>query len=174
MNETIKTLLSRRSVRAFTNEIPSEKDINEIIQAGLYAPSAMNYQSPVIIAVTNKKMRDCISIVNASIMNKDEGFDPFYGAPVILMVIAKALPNAVYDGTATIVNMMNAAESLGLATCWIHRAKEEMELPFGKDLLSELGLDGEYIGVGHVALGYRQGEKPEPKERLNNRVFWIK
>lgn len=174
MNETIKTLLSRRSVRAFTNEIPSEKDINEIIQAGLYAPSAMNCQSPVIIAVTNKKMRDCISIVNASIMNKDEGFDPFYGAPVILMVIAKALPNAVYDGTATIVNMMNAAESLGLATCWIHRAKEEMELPFGKDLLSELGLDGEYVGVGHVALGYAKGEKPEPKERLNNRVFWIK
>ena len=89
MNETIKTLLSRRSVRAFTNEIPSEKDINEIIQAGLYAPSAMNCQSPVIIAVTNKKMRDCISIVNASIMNKDEGFDPFYGAPVILMVSQK-------------------------------------------------------------------------------------
>ena len=78
MNETIKTLLSRRSVRAFTNEIPSEKDINEIIQAGLYAPSAMNCQSPVIIAVTNKKMRDCISIVNASIMNKDEGFDPLF------------------------------------------------------------------------------------------------
>ena len=172
MNETIKTLLSRRSVRAFTNEIPSEKDINEIIQAGLYAPSAMNCQSPVIIAVTNKKMRDCISIVNASIMNKDESFDPFYGAPVILMVIAKALPNAVYDGTATIVNMMNAAESLGLATCWIHRAKEEMELPFGKDLLSELGLDGEYIGVGHVALGYIDGEIPEAKPRKAHRVYF--
>ena len=174
MNETIKTLLSRRSVRAFTSEMPSEKDINEIIQTGLRAPSAKNCQSPVIIAVTNKKMRDCISVVNASIMNKDEGFDPFYGAPVILMVIAKALPNAVYDGTATIVNMMNAAESLGLATCWIHRAKEEMELPFGKDLLAELGLDGEYIGIGHVALGYMKGEKPEPHAIQNNRVFWIK
>lgn len=174
MNETINTLLSRRSVRKFKSDPVPENLIDEIIKAGLAAPSALNRQTSVVIAVTNKKMRDVIAAVNASVMGKTEEFDPFYGAPVILMVIARNEPNAVYDGTATMVNMLNAAAALSLGSCWIHRAKEELELPFGKDFLKELGIEGDYIGIGHVALGFPDGELPAPHEIKKGRVYRVK
>lgn len=173
MNETIKTLLSRRSVRKFKSDPVSDDFIDEIVKAGLAAPSALNRQTSLVVAVTDKKMRDKLSAVNASVMGKSEDFDPFYGAPVILMVIAKNEPNAVYDGTATMVNMLNAAAALNLGSCWIHRAKEELEMPFGKELLRQLGISGDYIGIGHVALGYADGELPAPHEVRKGRYFKI-
>ena len=107
---------------------------------------------------------------NAKIMNR-VGVDPFYGAPVIIMVIALNVPTAVYDGSCVIDNIMNAAWSLGVGSCWIHRAKEEMESPFGKKLLEKLNLEGDYIGIGHVALGYIDGDVPNPKPRKENWIY---
>lgn len=172
MNEAMQVLLTRRSIRSYKSDPVPEEVIEKIVEAGLYAPTGMGLQDPVIIAVTNKELRDRVAKENAAIMGRDT--DPFYGAPVILLVAAKACPNAVYDGSCVMDNLLNAAWAMGLGSCWIHRAKEELERPFGKELLASLGLTGEYIGIGHVALGYIEGEPPAPKPRLEGRVFWVK
>ena len=133
----------------------------------------MNMQSPVIVAVVNKEVRDNLSRMNASIMGTSS--DPFYGAPVVLVVLAdKNRPTAVYDGTLVMGNMLNAAHSLGLGSCWIHRAKEEFESEEGKALLKEWGLEGEYIGIGHCILGYPATELPAAKPRKADYVHFIK
>ena len=111
----------------------------------------MGKQSPIILAVTNKELRDQFSEENRKIMGAPVGMDPFYGAPVILVVLAnKAVPTHVYDGSLVMGNLMNAAESLGVASIWIHRAKEEFESDFGKKILADLGIQGEYEGIGQA------------------------
>lgn len=177
MNETLKVLESRRSCRKFKKEMISEEDLNAILRAGTYAPTGMNKQSPVIIAVTNEKLRNEISEENRKIGGWDEGFDPFYGAPVILIVLAdKAVsPNYIYDGTLVMGNLMNAAESLGLGSIWIHRAKQEFESDFGKKILEKLGIKGDFEGIGHVALGYKDvGGTKEAAPRKENYIYRVK
>ena len=111
---------------------------------------------------------------NGKIAGAPEGFDPFYGAPVILIVLAdKEIPTHVYDGALVMGNLLNAAASLGVAGIWIHRAKEEFESDFGKDLLKRLGIEGEYEGIGHCALGYAEGPANEPAPRKDNYVYYI-
>ena len=174
MNETLKVMETRRSCRNFDPEkAVSEADIQAIVKAGTYAASGMGKQSPIILAVTNKKMRDKISEENAKIMGA--AIDPFYGAPVILIVLAdKNVPTHVYDGSLVMGNLMNAAESLGLGSIWIHRAKEEFASDFGKKILADLGIEGEYEGVGHCILGYINGKVPPALKRKPNRVFYVK
>lgn len=158
MNEVIKNIKTRHSVRKFKSDPVEKSLIAEITDAGLYAASGMNRQSPIIIAVTNRELRDRLMKMNAAVMGRD-GTDPFYGAPVILVVLAKKdAPTHVYDGSLVLGNMMLAAHSLGLSTCWIHRAKEEFESAEGKEILKELGIEGDYEGIGHLALGYADGE----------------
>lgn len=158
MNEVIKNIKTRHSVRKFKSDPVEKSLIAEITDAGLYAASGMNRQSPIIIAVTNRELRDRLMKMNAAVMGRD-GTDPFYGAPVILVVLAKKdAPTHVYDGSLVLGNMMLAAHSLGLSTCWIHRAKEEFESAEGKEILKELGIEGDYEGIGHLALGYSDGE----------------
>jgi len=161
----------RRSIRKYKDmEVPKEL-IEQVVEAGVYAASGRGLQSSVIIAVTDKALRDKISKVNAEIMGADR--DPFYGAPVILIVIAdKSAPTYVYDGSVALANMMNKAAELGLGTCWIHRAKQEFEGDLGKEILAKLGLTGGYEGIGHLALGYPD-EAPEAKPRREGRVFWL-
>lgn len=155
MNETLKTLETRRSCRDFKPDMITEEELNAILRAGTYAATGMGKQSPMIIAVTDKRLRDEIVEENRKIGGWGEGFDPFYGAPVILIVLAnKAVSTHVYDGSLVMGNLMNAAESLGVASIWIHRAKEEFESDFGKNLLKKLGIEGEWEGIGHCALGY--------------------
>ena len=177
MNETLKVLESRRSCRKFKSEMLSEEDLNAIIRAGTYAPTGMNKQTPIIIAVTNKELRDKISEENRKIGGWNEGFDPFYGAPVILIVLANKgeSPTYIYDGSLVMGNLMNAAESLGIGSIWIHRAKEEFQSDFGKKLLSDLGITGDFEGIGHGALGYvdEGGVKPA-SPRKDNYVYWVK
>ena len=123
MNESIKNMIERRSIRAYKPDMVKKEDIEEIVKAGTYAATGMNRQSPVIIAVTDQETRDKLSAMNAAIMGTDT--DPFYGAPVVLIVLAdKSRPTYLYDGSLVMGNMMNAAHSLGLGSCWIHRAKE--------------------------------------------------
>ena len=153
MNETLKTLETRRSCRNFKPDMITEEELNAILRAGTYAATGMGKQSPMIIAVTDKKLRDEIMEENRKIAGWE--IDPFYGAPVILIVLAnKAVVTHVYDGSLVMGNLMNAAESLGVASIWIHRAKEEFESDFGKNLLKKLGIEGEWEGIGHCALGY--------------------
>ena len=174
MSNLQQELRSRRSCRNFKPVMPSREEIDQIIGVGLYAPTGMGKQSTRIIAVTNKKLRDLIADENARIGGWKEGFDPFYGAPVILIVIADAsCPTAVYDGSACLAQMMISAQDLGLSTCWIHRAKEEFEEEFGKKILAELGLEGDYFGIGHLALGYAAEPLPAPAERLKDRAFYL-
>mgnify|MGYP005965777429 CR=1 FL=1 len=173
MSETLKVLETRRSCRAFKPELIEEEKLQAIIKAGTYAPSGMGRQSSIIIAVTNKELRDQIATENAKIMGTD--MDPFYGAPVILIVLAdKTIPTYKYDGSLVMGNLMNAAESLGLGSIWIHRAKEEFESDFGKKILSDLGIDGDYEGIGHCAIGYAAVPAPASAPRKGNYVYYVK
>lgn len=174
MNETLKVLKERRSCRSFKPDMVKEDDLKAIIEAGTYAATGMGKQSPIIIAVTDKELRDKISEENRKIGGWDEGFDPFYGAPVILIVLAKKdVPTHVYDGSLVMGNLMNAAESLGVGSIWIHRAKEEFESDFGKDILKKLGIEDEYEGIGHCALGYAAEPAKAAAPRKENYVYCI-
>ena len=176
MNDTLKVLETRRSCRSFKPDMVKEEDIQAVIKAGTYAATGRGLQSPIIIAVTNKEKRDEISKANRSINPAwDEDFDPFYGAPVILIVLAdRNVPTYLYDGSLVLGNMMNAAESLGLGSIWIHRAKEEFDSDFGKQILKELGIEGDYEGIGHCALGYAAEPAKAPAPRKENYVYYIK
>lgn len=174
MNEIIKAMEERRSIRKFKPEMPKKEDLQQIVEAGLYAANGMGRQATITVAVTNKELRDKLSAINCKIGGWDEGVDPFYGAPAILIVLAeKDWRNRVYDGSLVMGNMMLATHSLGLGSIWIHRAKEEFEMPEYQQLLKELGVEGEWEGIGHCAVGYIDGEMPEAAERKPNRVFWV-
>ena len=174
MNETLKVLETRRSCRNFKPDMVKDEELKAIIKAGTYAATGMGKQSPIIIAVTDRALRDEISNENCKIGGWDEGFDPFYGAPVILIVLAdRAVPTYVYDGSLVMGNLMNAAESLGVASIWIHRAKEEFASDFGKSILKKLGVEGDYEGIGHCALGYAAEPAKDPVPRKADYVYYI-
>ena len=163
-----KLLRSRRSCRKFTSEVPPAELVDKVVMAGLLAPTGRGRQSSVIVRIDDPDLKARITAVNAKIMgappSPDRGPDPFYAAPVMLLVIANKSNNtAVYDGSLALGNMMLKAEELCLASCWIHRAKEEMEGELGKEILERLGLEGEWEGVGHLALGYAAVPPPPQK-----------
>lgn len=173
MNESIKNMIERRSVRGYKPDMIPKEDLDLILEAGTYAATGMGMQSPVIVAVTDKATRDQLSKMNADVMGTDT--DPFYGAPVVLVVLAdKNRPTYIYDGSLVMGNLMNAAASLGIGSCWIHRAKEEFESEEGKQILEGLGITGNYIGVGHCALGFTDGAYPDVIPRKDNRVYYIR
>ena len=175
MSETLKVLETRRSCRAYKPELIEEEKLQTIIRAGMYAATGMGKQSPIIIAVTNKDLRDRLSAMNAKIMGQGEGFDPFYGAPELLIVLAdKSVPTYIYDGSLVMGNMMNAAEDIGVAGCWIHRAKEEFESEEGKKILKDLGIEGDYEGIGHLVLGYAASPAKEAAPRKENYVYYAR
>ena len=163
---------SRVSVKKYTPEMPKREDIDYVIDAGLHAASGRNMQAAVIVAVTNKEIRDKLSAANAAVMGASG--DPFYGAPCVLVVLGdRSLAHTyVYDGSLALGNMMLAAQELGLGSCWIHRAKEVMELPEWKEWLKSLGLTGDYEGIGNLVLGYADGGYPPKKERKEGRVVY--
>ena len=175
MPETLKTLETRRSCRAYKPQLIEEEKLQAIIKAGTYAATGMGRQSPIIIAVTNKELRDKLSAMNARIMGQPEGTDPFYGAPELLIVLAdKSAPTYLYDGTLVMGNLMNAAYDLGVDSCWIHRAKEEFASPEGKEILKSLGIEGDYEGIGHLVLGYADGPLKPAAPRKENYVYYVK
>ena len=172
MQDTLTTLTTRRSCRSYRPELIPEDTLNQILAAGTFAATGMGKQSPIIIAVTDRAMRDKLSKMNAAIMGMDG--DPFYGAPEVLVVLAnKAVPTYVYDGSLVMGNLMNAAAALGVGSCWIHRAKQEFESEEGKAILKELGIEGDYEGIGHLILGYPAAPAPERAPRKENYVYRI-
>ena len=173
MNQVLDAIITRRSVRSYKPDPIPEDVLERILTAGQYAATGMNRQSPIILAVTDKAVRDELSAMNAAIMGTDK--DPFYGAPVVLVVLAsKAAPTYVYDGSLVMGNLMLAAHAEGLGSCWIHRAKEEFESEEGKALLRRLGIDGEYEGIGHCILGYAAEEPKAAAPRKQDYGYWLR
>lgn len=174
MNQTMKDMLERRSIRRFKPDMVEREVIDQIIEAGLYAASGRGRQATRIISVTNKELRDRIAGDNQKIGGWEDGFDPFYGAPVILIVLAeRGCPTGVYDGSLVMGNLMLAAHTLGVGSCWIHRAREEFEMEAYKELLTKLGLEGEFEGIGHCALGYADGDVSKVAPRKEDHVFFV-
>ena len=154
MNETINTLIKRRSIRKYSDKPIEKEKIDEILKAGTYAATASGKQSPTMVLITNPDEVANLEKINAEIMGNAVAH-PFYGAKTVILVLGdKNNKNTVYDGSLVIGNLMNAAASLGLGSCWIHRAKEAFERDDCKALLKKWGLNGEYIGIGHVIIGY--------------------
>ncbi len=173
MNETIRNMITRRSCRAFKPDMLPQDVIDQIIEAGLYAASGRNTQSPIILAVTNKAVRDELSELNRRFL-PGAAHDPFYGAPVVLAVLApRSVSTYLYDGSLVIGNMMLAAHALGVGSCWIHRAKETFDDPAGKAILTAHGITGDYEGIGNCVLGYPAADPEQPLPRKDDRVYKI-
>jgi len=173
MNEVIQAMKERRSIRKFKPDMIPMETIKRIAEAGTYAATGRGRQSPIIIAVTDKCLRDKLSRMNASIFGMEN--DPFYGAPVVLIVLAdKSVAHTyLYDGSLVMGNLMLAAHTEGIGSCWIHRAKEEFESEEGKEILRSLGIEGEYEGIGHCILGYPDCELPTPAPRKENYIYYV-
>ena len=172
-NAVLKVLEERRSVRSYQNKQVEKEALDAILTAGTYAATGMNRQSPIIVAIQDAETVKMLSAMNASAMGR-EGSDPFYGAPTVVIVLAD--PNVrthVEDGSLVIGNMMNAAFSLGVDSCWIHRAKEMFACDEGKTLLKKWGIEGEYVGVGNLILGYREGDLPPVRPRKENYIYYV-
>ena len=166
-----ETLLNRRSIRKYKSEQVSTELLDAVLQAGLWAPSGMNKQNTIMVAVRDKETRDLLSRINAEIMDVDT--DPFYGAPCVIVVLADPdMPTWIDDGSLVLGNLMNAAHALGLGSCWINRARQTFDRPEGKALLEKWGLPERYRGVGNCILGYAD-EVPVPKERLGGRIIKV-
>ena len=174
MNDVLKNIQERRSCRNYKPDMVPEELLNQVIEAGLYAPSSLGQQSGMIVAVTDKETRDKLSKLNAR-FTKNPDSDPFYGAPVVLVVLARTeRPAQFCDGCLMMENMMLAAHSLGLGTCWIHRATEMYQSDEGKAFLDSVGIEGDVVGVGHCIVGYPDTALPEPPARKETRVYYVK
>lgn len=169
----IDTLVSRTSCRNYSDRMPSHEDLEAICRAGTYAPTGKNTQCPLIVAVTNKAVRDRMSRLNAQVMGVDS--DPFYGAPVVLLVLADKSTGLtpVEDGSLVMGNMLNTAHALGLGACWINRAREVFASDEGKALLKELGIEGDYLGIGNCIVGYRSTPATPPRPRKDGWIRWV-
>ena len=172
-NIVLKVLEERRSVRSYSTKQVEKEALDAILRAGTYAATGMNRQSPIIVAIQDAETIKTLSAMNASAMGR-EGSDPFYGAPTVVVVLADpTVRTYVEDGSLVIGNMMNAAFSLGVDSCWIHRAKEVFATDEGKALLKKWGIDGEYVGIGNLILGYREGDLPAARPRKENYIYKV-
>lgn len=172
MNDTLKTLIERRSCRSYKPDPVPAEVLDRILEAGIYAATGMGKQSPIMIAVTDKAMRDRLSRMNAAVMGA--ATDPFYGAPAVIVVLAdRKVGTFLYDGSLVMGNLMNAAHALGVASCWIHRAREEFDSAEGKAILKDLGIEGDYEGIGHCILGYAAREDGPAAPRKENYIYRV-
>ncbi len=168
-----KLLLERRSIRKYKDTPVPEELLQKVLEAGTYAPTGMNRQTPVMVAVTNKEIRDLLEKENAKVMG-DETKKPFYGAPAVIIVFYDPdVYTSFEDGCLVMGNLLNAAYAVGLGSCWIHRAKEVFNTPIGKELMKKWGVPENFIGVGNCILGYPD-ETPEVKPRKENYSIRIK
>ena len=173
MNEVIKAMLERRSCRSYTTEQVKEAERQEILLAGTYAASGMGRQAAKIVVVQDAETREQLRKMNAAIMGTPDS-DPFYGAPTICVVLADPdVRTWAEDGALVMGNLMLAASTVGVASCWIHRAREEFDSPEGKALLKKWGIGEHYRGIGHCILGYAANELPAARERKSDYIVRI-
>ena len=171
MNEAMENILTRRSCREYLDKPVPQALLEQILLAGAYAASAMGRQPGKVVVLRNPEEIRELETWNAEIAGWN-GTHTFYGAPVVLVVLVKNYPTAVEDGSLILGNLMLAAHSLGLGSCWIHRARQEFDSPRGKELLKKWGVEGDYIGVGHCIVGYPAGEAPKAKDRTPDFAIW--
>ena len=172
MSDILELIKSRKSVKKYKSDPVPKELIEKIVEAGTHAPTGRNWQSPIILAVTNKEIRDEIARLNFG-FDSDKRVDPFYGAPCVLVVLAdKSKHTYLYDGSLVMGNMLLEAHSLGLGACWIHRAKETFESAEGKAILKKLGIEGDYEGIGNCVVGYPD-MTPVAKPRKENWIYWV-
>lgn len=165
-----KLLLERRSIRKYKDLPVEEEKLDKILEAGTFAPTGMNRQSPIMVAVRDKETRDFLEKENAKVMG-DETRKPFYDAPVVIVVFYNPeIYTSFEDGCLVMGNLMNAAHCVGLGSCWIHRAKEVFETPAGKKLMKKWGVPEGFIGVGNCIIGYAD-ETPEAKPRKEGYII---
>ena len=173
MNEALKVLKGRRSIRSFRPEPLKKEDLDAIVEAGLYAPSGKNFQSTKLVVVRDASMLAKLEQLNRQILGTPEG-KPFYGAPEAIIVLSDSTnPNWLQDGSLVMGNLMNAAAAVDVGSCWINRAKETFELPEGKALLAEWGLDETWKGVGYCVLGYTDRDVLRDMARKEGRVLYV-
>lgn len=171
MNEALQCLLNRKSTKSYTQQQVSDKLLDQVLEAGLFAPTGRNNQNVICVAVRDKKTRDRLSLLNAEILGSNA--DPFYGAPCVIVVFADSTGTTwVEDGSLVLGNMMNAAEALGLGSCWVHRARQMFETPDGKDLMRQWGLPETMKGIGNCILGYPD-HLPAAKPRKEGRIIKV-
>ena len=172
-NQVLEALKTRRSVRKYSDRMVEQEKLDAIMEAATYAPTGMGQQSPVIVLVKNKKVRDQISKLNAKVMGRD--MDPFYGAPVVAIVFGhkNSVPTWLEDANLVAGHLLNAAQAVGVDSGYIYRAKEVFESEEGLTLLQEWGLDASYVGVANCILGYGEGEKPVAQERKEHYVIEV-
>lgn len=171
MNEALNCLLKRRSTKKYTDQQVSDELLDQVLEAGLFAPTGRNNQNVICVAVRDQKIRDQLSRMNAEIMNVQ--IDPFYSAPCVIVVFADSEGTTwVEDGSLVLGNMLNAAESLGLGACWVHRARPMFESEEGKALMKQWGLPETMKGIGNCILGYKDAE-PMEKPRKEGRIIKI-
>ena len=167
----MNTLLNRRSIRRYKEDQVPDELLDQVLTAGLFAPTGMNRQNIIMVAVRDKQTRDQLSRMNAAVMGSDR--DPFYGAPCVIVVLGDPeIYPVVENGSLVLGNLMNAAYAVGLGSCWIHRAKQTFETEEGKALLRKWGLKEDLVGIGNCILGYAD-ESPEAKPRLDGRIVKI-
>lgn len=168
MQEILK---NRRSIRKYKPQQVTDRELDAVLEAGLYAPSGMNGQKTVMVAVRDKQTRDQLSRMNAQVMGVNS--DPFYGAPCVIVVLSDPeRPTWLEDGSLVMGNLLNAACEMGLGSCWIHRAQQMFDSPEGKALLKQWGLSENLRGVGNCILGYPD-EAPAPKPRAEGRIIKV-
>jgi len=169
----LENLYTRRSIRRYRPEQITDEELEQVLKAGMFAPTGMNKQTTIIIAVQNREDVAELSRLNAAVWGQN--IDPFYGAPTVLVVMAaEGEPNAMKDGSLVMGNLMNAAHAVGLGSCWINRAEEVFRMPEGRALLNKWGVEGNYFGVGNCILGYTDGAEPEPKPRKEHYVYYVR
>ena len=172
MNEAMKNLLERRSVRGYKKDLVPAEVLDEILEAGKYAPSGMGQQKTLMVVTQDPELVEKLSKMNADVMGAKS--DPFYGAPTVVIVFADSEQGTcVENGSLVMGNLMNAAHAVGVDSCWIHRAREVFDSEEGKALKAEWGVPESYIGIGHCVLGYRSGEYPEAKARKDGFVISV-
>lgn len=172
-NETLRVLRERRSIRKYKTEQIKDGELDAILEAGTWAASGKNLQTAVMVVVQDQETIQLMSRLNAEIFGRP-GTDPFYGAPTVVVVLADGeKPNWLQDGSLVLGNLMTAAASLGVGSCWINRAKELFEMPEGKALLAKWGLPETLRGVGNCILGYPEGEIPAPRPRKDGYIVRV-
>ncbi len=171
--DALEVMKTRRSVRGYSDQPVEQEKLDAIMEAATYAPTGMGKQSPTIVLVKNKEIRDKIAALNAGVMGRD--IDPFYGAPVVAVVFGNkaAAPTWMEDAALVAGNLLNAAHAVGVDSCYIYRSKEVFESEEGIALKKEWGLDENYEGVASCILGYASGETPKAKERKENYVIEV-
>ena len=173
MNETLKAIRERRSIRKYKAEQIKDSELNAVLEAGTWAPTGKGMQSPVMVVVQDAETIAYLSGMNAQIMGNPAA-DPFYGAPTVVVVLSDGEnPNWFADGSLVMGNLLLAAHSVGLGSCWINRATELFDMPEGKALLKKWGLDEKYRGVGHCILGYADGPAPAPRPRKEDYIVRV-